>query len=211
MSSYRQNLQLLIAYFVSMKPFFCFLIVLIFCTCTKETEETVPQALSSIKPVLRDSSMDFPKIHIIQELKEGVIHEYKQYYYSDSSIAMQGPFVSFVKQGWWEEFHVSGKIKSKGGYHQNKKQGEWYYYFDTGILRKNGPFNKGKKQGWWKEYDNKNQLISEGNYIEGKKHGYWITYENKLIKTEGKYENGEAVGFWKYYRNGKLTSTFDFE
>jgi len=192
-----------------MRNGFYILILFLLISCQDSLENPVH---NESKTSLPDTSLGFSRIKIIQELRNGLLHEYKHFYFQNGTIAMQGGFINFVRENWWEEFYVTGKIKSKGNYTEGKKQGDWIMYFESGTLQSLGPFDNGKMQGWWKHYNEKKQMISEGNYSEGKKQGYWISYQNETIHTEGKYEKGEAVGLWKYYKkDGQLESTFDFE
>jgi len=209
MSRRRHHIKVLIISFVCMRNIFHIFILFLLVSCQAGLENSVPD---ESKPHLPDTSLGFSKIKIIQEVKNGFLHEYKRFYFQNETIAMQGGFINLVKENWWEEFYVTGKIKSKGNYLQGKKQGDWIMYFESGTLQSHGPFDGGKKNGWWKYYNEKSQMISEGNYTDNKKQGYWITYQNGKILNEGKYEKGEPAGLWKYYKQDeKLESTFDFE
>lgn len=180
------------------------------CSFNNQVEDDKKE-VNAIK-ALPDTTFGFAKVHITQEMKNGALHEYKQYYFPDGSIAMQGQLVNFKKENWWEEFHANGKLKCKGSYLGGKKQGDWFFYYDTGFLQKTGAFDNDELHGWWKKYNEKNEIVSEGNYSTGKKQGYWISYKNEKKHTEGNYESGEPSGLWKYYKsNGELENTFDFE
>jgi len=212
MSRQRHEVQVLFPSFVVMKNIISALIVLVLSSCNVGLESTADQSKPTRDHELTDTTCGYAKVQITQEIKKGALHEYKQYYFLDGSIAMQGEFIDFKKENWWEEFHAAGKVKSRGSYANDLKQGEWLYYFENSGLQSIGSFDNDQMTGWWKHFNNRNQIISEGNYFPGKKTGFWITYENETTHTEGKYENGEAVGLWKYYdKQGKLESTFDFE
>ncbi|MFT6747889.1 MAG: antitoxin component YwqK of YwqJK toxin-antitoxin module [Glaciecola sp.] len=212
MSSQRHLINVLIICFVSMNNLIAIFMIVLLTGCQTSVNKVDSNKDDAVILSLPDTTFGFSKVQITQEIKAGVLHEYKQYYFPNGTIAMQGEFINFTKENWWEEYHVTGKLKSRGPYHHDKKQGDWSMYYENGTLQSIGPFDVDQMHGWWKHYNEVKQIISEGNYENGEKTGYWITYENEITHTEGKYDKGEPVGLWKYYEdNGELESTFDFE
>ncbi|MFT6716074.1 MAG: antitoxin component YwqK of YwqJK toxin-antitoxin module, partial [Saprospiraceae bacterium] len=116
-----------------MKNVFLLFILTLLTACQTGSENPNKNDNANFR-ALPDTTFGFSKVQITQEIKKGVLHEYKQYYFPDGSIAMQGEFVNFVKENWWEEYHATGKIKSRGTYVNNKKQGDWMMYFENGNL-----------------------------------------------------------------------------
>ncbi len=127
------------------------------------------------------------------------------------------------KQGPWEDYYSSGKLKAKGEYLNNVKIKKWVFYFHNGNVEQNGSFTKkGKFTGTWKwyysngklqreesfrngledgilsEYDDMGKEITRGEYIEGFKEGAWFHNMNDH-REEGEYINGMRDGEWKYY------------
>ncbi len=134
-----------------------------------------------------------------------------------------------IREGEWEEFYISGKLRAKGNYSSNVKTGEWIYYHENGLLEQKGEYNiEGKPVGTWiwyydngalwreeflinglrdglvTEYDPIGIIISEGEYYEGLEEGKW-RYNIENHKIEGTYSNGRRNGIWKhFYPNGQL-------
>ena len=79
---------------------------------------------------VRDSAEYYGIIHLEKE------NWYKvdRYYIANANIEMTGHYAnidSLTKEGLFVEYYKSGKVASKGIYHNNKEKGAWEYYYDT--------------------------------------------------------------------------------
>lgn len=125
-----------------------------------------------------------------------------------------------LKQGDWEEYYLTGKLKSKGAFLNGNKYGNWEYYFSTGKTEQKGVYDKtGKITGEWnwfyengnllrreefrkgiedgqlEEYAIDGALITKGEFFDGEKEGEWF-YELNDHQEKGKYRYGLRNGLW---------------
>jgi len=133
------------------------------------------------------------------------------------------------RQGYWEEYYITGELKSKGHYKDGDKIDEWEYFFVNNQLQQKGSYmeggkpiekwiwyypngsvlreenyRKGLRDGLMEEFFEDGTLITKGEFIDGKKEDEWF-YELGDHKEIGKYIDGERHGVWKYFfPNGKL-------
>jgi len=106
---------------------------------------------------------------------------------------------SFLKDGYYKEWHDNGQIHKSGHYVKNKEDGHWITYFRDGKIRSEGEYKNGNKEGHWVTYTEKGELESDGDYVNGKMDGNWkILLLNGEIK-EHQYKNGNLaviLGKW---------------
>lgn len=104
-----------------------------------------------------------------------------------------------VRNGYFQEYYMNGKIKAEGKYVNNKKNGLWKFYFENGNLEQEGRYRNGKEDELWKWYfENGNTKLEEA-YFNGKEEGYSVEYnENEEIIAKGEYYDGEKEGEWFY-------------
>ena len=57
-----------------------------------------------------------------------------------------------LRHGYWEEYHLNGRLWYKG-------------YYKNGHL-----------DGYWERYDHKSKLISKGHYINNERKAYWLLF-----------------------------------
>lgn len=130
--------------------------------------------------------------------------------------------------GEWENYYISGKMKSKGIYVNNNREGKWDYYFENGNIEQTGNFRNGLENGTWKwyyisgnlkreeeyfsgkedgistEYSEDGDVIAQGDYLEGEKEGKWLYTAGDYIE-EGRYVVGLREGVWKhFYLTGEI-------
>lgn len=114
--------------------------------------------------------------------------------------------------GWWEEYYINGKLKSKKYYINDTIHDTSYYYHENGALAEMNIFEKGSKEGCWKKYNNKGVLYTEMNFSDNDLNGFVTTYSynsGKLLKRQN-YYNGRADGLQEFfYKNGHKKCSFE--
>lgn len=84
-------------------------------------------------------------------------NNYGRLFYSDSTnLEQEGPFIRhriglrlkrvYVRHGYWNEYHLNGKLKAKGNYYKDRKNGLWEFYTEAGELRRKVIFYKGREK-----------------------------------------------------------------
>ncbi len=138
--------------------------------------------------------------------KEGLYQGVWENYYLSGKLKSKGSYLDGKKYNKWEYFYQNGQLEQLGFYDKNGKYtGEWKWYYDNGQLLREEEFRRGLEDGYLKEFDREGNLITEGEFIDGEREGEWF-YELNDHKEEGKYRYGERNGIWKhYYPNGKLS------
>ncbi len=163
--------------------------------------------------------------------------------------------------GSWNFYHLNGQVKARGRFNEaEEKQGEWQYFYETGKIKEktnyiNGKVNglseawyengnrwlvqhyaddelegsqasyyyngnmhilnnykKGKKEGSQKEYNSKGYVYYTTSYSDDKENGQVITYfEGGQVKEEFAYQNDKKEGTYKsYFENGKTDTEGKF-
>lgn len=107
---------------------------------------------------------------------------------------------SFLKDGYFKEWHLNGQISLIGECCMNKRCGYWKSYRDDGTMYEEGNYVNDKKDGLWKEYQKDGQVIEmmykNGNYA--KILGTWIE-DDKTI-----WVFNEDGTYTKTYSNGNV-------
>ena len=78
-------------------------------------------------------------------------------------------FKDGVKNGPWEQYFESGRIKSKGVYLNGNLSGIAYYYYPEGNIKLNGEYENGFKHGCWLHYGKDGQLLERSYYKKDQK------------------------------------------
>lgn len=106
-----------------------------------------------------------------------------RYFFPDSSIQKEIPFVNGIKEGLGFEYSTEGRIIS-------------LLYYKKGSLSRRQNINRfdeqQQKQGLWMSFHKNQEKASEGPYLNDLKNGYWKYYQpnGNLIRVE-KWLNGE--------------------
>ena len=145
-------------------------------------------------------------------LKKGVIDDkglyqgYWEEYYLTGKVKSKGSYKNGKKFGKWEYFFTNGKLEQKGTYDSNGKvSGEWNWFYENGNLLRREEFRRGIEDGYMEEYAQDGAIITKGEYFDGEKEGVWF-YELNDHRETGKYRYGEKNGFWEYkHPNGKTS------
>jgi len=114
-----------------------------------------------------------------QDVQEGI----SRFFYPDSSLQKEIPFIEGKKEGLGYEYAKDGRILTLLVYKNNS------------LLRKqniNRFDQQNQKQGLWMSFHNNRQKRQEGPYLNDLKNGYWKYYkpDGNLIRVE-KWVNGE--------------------
>ena len=104
------------------------------------------------------------------------------------------------KNGDWEQYYKSGRIKSKGTYLNDYLSGSAYYYSSDEKLELKAEYIKGHKQGCWLYYRKDGELFKRIYYKEDRKNGIFSEwFENGKLKYEGNYTDDLLDGCFMYY------------
>ena len=117
-------------------------------------------------------------------------------YHADSEIikAIYTIDKNGVKQGDYEDYYKSGKLRKKGAYAGGKEDGLWEYYYENGRLWKKCTYKNGEKDGLYEAYYENSQLGEKCFYKNGKKDGPYLSYrEDGRADTQYVYRNGERL------------------
>lgn len=107
-------------------------------------------------------------------------------YYSNGTLRVHGYYVIaedgyYMKDGKWQEYYESGKLKSVEFYNNGLKEGEQKEYYENGNLESSEFYSKGKSNGERKRY-----------------------YENGVLKNSESFKDNISQNNRKdYYKNGK--------
>jgi serine phosphatase RsbU (regulator of sigma subunit)/antitoxin component YwqK of YwqJK toxin-antitoxin module len=142
----------------------------------------------------------------------------------DTIIYASGNFKNSKKEGIWEHYYPSGKIKSKMNYQNGDLKGIYQKFSEDGSLLELGSYNRYKYEGEFIQfYPNRNikkrLIFNHKGYPEGIVKTY---YPNEYVKNicfyEGAQKNGISIDLnedgeitqVKYYINGEIKdTTFD--
>lgn len=141
----------------------------------------------------------------------GMRQGYWEEYYLNTKIKSKGKYKDGKKIEGWEYFFENGKIEQKGKFTKKGKfTGVWYWYHKNGEILREENFRKGLEDGMLYEYYDDGTLITKGEFIDGLKDGPWF-YEMGDHKEEGSYKDGMKNGVWIYFfPNGKINFTGKF-
>ena len=78
-------------------------------------------------------------------------------------------FKEGIKNGAWEQYYESGRIKAKGIYLNGNLNGIAYYYYPEGNVELNGEYENGYKHGCWLHYGKDGELLDRSYYKKDKK------------------------------------------
>ena len=65
-----------------------------------------------------------------------------------------------LKTGYWELYHVNGKIKWKGNYVNGLEDGYWELYYYNGKIAWKGNYVNGLRHGYWEKYHSDGEIIN---------------------------------------------------
>ncbi|MBL4707207.1 MAG: hypothetical protein JKY48_02035 [Flavobacteriales bacterium] len=150
-------------------------------------------------------------------LKKGIIDKKGLYqgkweeYYLTGQLKSKGEYKNGKKYGKWEYFFSNGKLEQKGVYDANGRvTGEWKWFYENENLLRREEFRKGIEDGELEEYSIDGKLISKGEYFDGEKEGDWF-YELNDHQEKGKYRYGLRNGFWEHrFPGGKISFQGNF-
>ncbi|MFO8055522.1 MAG: hypothetical protein R6U19_10225 [Bacteroidales bacterium] len=132
-------------------------------------------------------------------------------YYRSGRLKAKGRYKDDIKVGEWIYYFENGQVEQKGRYNEEgKAEGEWKWYYSNGQLRKQEELNNGVADGMYKEYTLEGELWAKGKYDNGVPEGEWYL-SHRGIKENGKYKNGVRQGVWEHYEDGVLVYKGRFE
>lgn len=105
----------------------------------------------------------------------------------------QGGYAGQLLNGKYEEYFISGQLKTNGTFKKGAKVGEWKAWFENGITEEVCFWVKGVKQGRYMVYYDSGQIKEEGSYKAGQKHGTVFTYDKEGHKNKLKFKKGKQV------------------
>lgn len=118
--------------------------------------------------------------------------KFTDYYYSDSTKAVEGYYYNGKKEGRFSLYFLNGQLNQTGNYKDDKKIGIWEYYYENGTMKQTLDFQNNEIfiKDFWDEKGRK--LVEDGN-------GKWFGFETaeKFMKTSGEVLNGRQNGKWE--------------
>ena len=121
-----------------------------------------------------------------------------------------------IKDGYYYEFHESGKVSESGSYIMDKKVGQWQKFYNDGTLGEESHYVDGKREGLFVDYNKSGKVIIRGNFKGDKRDGVWeYALKNDTAMIRYTYQNGlrtELLGTWntiKKYSEGIKSISFD--
>jgi antitoxin component YwqK of YwqJK toxin-antitoxin module len=104
------------------------------------------------------------------------------YYYASSQVKSEYTFRDGVLNGPALTWHMNGKLKKKGCYHNGQLSGTWVFYDEQG------------------------RKMMEANYKGNELNGaYTALYKNGTIREKGQFSEKEQKGTWAFYNeNGTI-------
>ncbi len=130
-----------------------------------------------------------------------------QYYYPAGYISSKGKFdASAKKQGKWEYYYTSNRIKSTTIYKDDIADGEYSIYYKNGKEKERGNYLMGKAEGKMIGYYATGSKHFEGHFKNDLRDGIVsIYFRNGNLKEQTEYKAGKADGPNKtYYFTGEL-------
>ena len=108
---------------------------------------------------------------LVNELEEGELWEYQDYYYESNKLQFVGYYTSIspkkrTKKHVW--FFESGQKQIEGEFRENNRQGQWDYFYESGQKKKQGFFEEGYRSGNWTWWHEDGTLESKATYAKGK-------------------------------------------
>jgi TonB family protein len=122
-------------------------------------------------------------------------------YYLNGTLKMTGSYTDskFInKQGVFNNFYSSGKIKSIEIYNNNKKNGKWIQYYENGKKDFEIEYLNDSKTGEWHWYFENGQIGAKEKYDKNNiiKAKYWNQNGQKVEKDSAEYAPSfEGGGF----------------
>jgi antitoxin component YwqK of YwqJK toxin-antitoxin module len=144
------------------------------------------------------------------EKKEGNLWTRLDYFHKNNQLQMKGTYSSLtpeIKEGYFEWYHVNGKLKHIGSYVNGKHIGEHLWYRDNGNLEAKENYIEGKLDGAYEEYYPNGNLLVKTIFVNGLQNGWTFYYrENGTKHSEGNFKNGNRDGEWKYYDENEIVA-----
>jgi len=105
------------------------------------------------------------------------------------------------RQGKWEYYFKSGKLKVSGNYRNGRRVGDWKFLYENGNQEQTGTYNKrGRPEGLWKWYFENGNMLREEELTNGKLDGSFTEYaEDGTIIAKGLFVDGLKEGAWYYH------------
>lgn len=97
------------------------------------------------------------------------------------------------KDGLYQEFYPTGKIKLRAAYKQDMLEGKYSLFDEKGRTKSTATYKAGKLSGTYTEYDAKGKKTRTATYKDGKLNSNLVLYENGLPILTQLFQNGEAV------------------
>jgi antitoxin component YwqK of YwqJK toxin-antitoxin module len=131
--------------------------------------------------------------------------KFTDYYYCDSTKAVEGIYLNGKKEGKFCIYFPNGQLSQTGNYSNDEKNGIWEYYYPNGNKRQILDFQN--KEIFIKEFWNEKgkKLVDSGD-------GKWFGFQtsDNFLRTSGNVLNGKKNGIWKnIIVSGKMTTNIE--
>lgn len=128
-------------------------------------------------------------------------------YYSNGTREITGLYEGKkVKDGAYNFYYPSGKIKKKVSFKKNVYDGPYKEYYESGALSEEGTYDNGNVDGQCTVYFENGKIQRKINYSNGKAEGPYEDYhDNGMLAETGTYNRGMKDGQNKKYdKKGRL-------
>lgn len=117
----------------------------------------------------------------------------------------EGQYADDRKDGEWQCWWDSGKLRQVEHYTGGRLHGLWQYWYPDGAPMQEGVYERGEKEGLWTSWRSDGGKEEEGMYEHGKRQGLWREWYADGARREGTYLNDEKDGLWQgWHANGVL-------
>jgi hypothetical protein len=105
----------------------------------------------------------------------------------------EGGYAGQLLNGKYEEYFISGQLKTNGAFKKGAKVGEWKSWFENGVTEEINSWVKGLMHGKYIKYYDDGKIKEEGRFKFGLKHGTVFQYDIEGHKEKLKFKNGKQV------------------
>lgn len=122
-------------------------------------------------------------------------------YFSGSEARLTGTetYDQGVKQGLSATWYPNGKPAESFWYENNLRNGPWNQFYDTGRLKVRSAMKDGQREGEFIYYTSDGRIEIKGNYRNNQMHGEWSFYDDSgqlisvVVYHDGRPDNEEAI------------------
>lgn len=108
------------------------------------------------------------------------------------------PSGSYVNDGSYLSYHLTGQKWEEGAFSRGKRTGEWTEWSESGAIRAKGHFSAGERDGDFVSYEANGQVRSQTRWKQGLADGLWTVFLAGKPSVVGAFTAGAADGLWEH-------------